>query len=157
MTTFNEPQRTRPSTPNTPPQRPTPTRQVPKRGLNISPTQVIVVVLIVIGLSVIIDFNRKIQAGQKITSEANQMRSEVTALAATKAALATELAYVSSDAYVASWAHNDGRYVQSNEVLVVPVPAKNATAVPSTPARIIQKPPSNFDIWWALFFESGGS
>jgi cell division protein FtsB len=125
--------------------------------LNISLTQIIVVILIIVGLSVIIDFNRKIQAGQKITGEANQMRSEVTALAATKAALATELAYVSSDAYVASWAHNDGRYVQANEVLVVPVPAKNATAVPPTPVRIVQKPPSNFEIWWALFFESGDS
>ncbi|MEK7441959.1 MAG: hypothetical protein AAB571_04960 [Chloroflexota bacterium] len=157
MTTLSEPQRTRPATPNTTPQRPIPTRQAPKRGLNISTTQIIVVVLIIIGLSVIIDFNRKIQGGQKITGEANQMRAEVTALAATKAALATELAYVSSDAYVASWAHNDGRYVQANEVLVVPVPAKNTTAVPPTPVRVIQKPPSNFEIWWALFFESGES
>lgn len=155
MTTFSEPQRTRSATPNTPPQRPIATRQAPKRGLNISTTQIIIVVLIIIGLSVIIDFNRKIQAGQKIMGEANIMRAEVTALAATKAALATELAYVSSDAYVASWAHSDGRYVQANEVLVVPVPAKNATAVPSTPVRVVQKPPSNFEIWWALFFETG--
>lgn len=157
MTTLSEPQRTRPATPNTTPQRPIPTRQAPKRGLNISTTQIIVVVLIIIGLSVIIDFNRKIQGGQKITGEANQMRAEVTALVATKAALATQLAYVSSDAYVASWAHNDGRYVQANEVLVVPVPAKNTTAVPPTPVRVIQKPPSNFEIWWALFFEAGES
>jgi len=151
MTTLSEPQRTRSATP----QRPIPTRQAPKRGLNISTAQIIIVVLIIIGLSVIIDFNRKIQAGQRITGEANQMRAEVTALAATKAALATELAYASSDAYVASWAHSDGRYVQPNEILVVPLPAKNVTPVPSAPVRIVQKPPSNFEIWWALFFETG--
>ena len=155
MTTLSEPQRTQPAVAKTTTQRSSPTRQAPKRGLNISTTQIIIVVLIIIGLSVIIDFNRKIQAGQKIGGEANQMRVEVTALAATKAALATELAYVSSDAFVMQWAHSDGRYVQPNEVLVVPVPAKNATAVTSVPVRILQKPASNFEIWWALFFESG--
>ena len=126
-----------------------------KRGLNISGTQIAVVLVIIIALAVIIDFNRKIQSGQKITGEANEMKQDVNGLVATKAALATELAYVASDAYVQYWAHSDGRYVQANEILVVPVPAKKATTTPTPTIRVIQKPPSNFEIWWALFFESG--
>lgn len=146
MNTVNEPTRT-----HSLPQRTAPK----KRGLNISGTQIAMIVVIIIGLAVIIDFNRKIQSGQKITGEANEIKQDVNGLLATKAALATELAYVSSDAYVQYWAHSDGRYVQANEVLVVPVAAKKATTVPTPTIRVVQKPPSNFEIWWALFFEGG--
>ncbi len=125
-----------------------------KRGLSISAPQVLVIVGLIIGLSVIIDFNRRIQAEQRIAAEANQLRAEVTALAATQSALATEVAFASLDAYVAQWAHGEGRYVQSGEVLVVPVAPSGAVNAPVPAVAAEPEPPSNFQIWWSLFFEN---
>lgn len=126
-----------------------------RRGLNISMPQAMLVVGVVIALWIIIDFNGRIQTEQRISAEANQLRAEVTALAATQSALETELAYVSSDAYIAEWAHGEGRYVRPGEVLVVPVPAAAATPTPIPPPAVQPTPPSNFQMWWDLFFSPG--
>ena len=126
-----------------------------KLGNSSSLTQVAVVVLLVASLSVIFDFNRRIQSEQRIVAEAKQLGREVTALAATQRAQATELAYVSSDAYVSRWAHSDGKLIQPGEALVVPVapvgPAPTAAPAP-TP---VPAPQSKLHIWWTLFFDSG--
>lgn len=126
-----------------------------RRGLNISAAQVVLVLGVVFALTVIINFSARIQAEQRISSQANQLRAEVTALAATQAAQATELAFVSSDAYVAQWAHSDGHMVQSGEVLVVPVPASNVTPTPMPKVVVAEPPASNLQIWWELFFSTG--
>lgn len=126
----------------------------PRRGLNVSMPQAMLVIGMVIALWIIIDFNGRIQTEQRISAEANQLRVEVTSLAATQSALATELAHVSSDAYVAEWAHSEGRYVRPGEVLVVPVPASAATLTPVPQVVVQPTPSSNFQIWWDLFFSS---
>lgn len=130
------------------PPKPRPTR----RGLNISAAQVVLVLGVVFALSVIINFSARIQTEQRITSEANQLRAEVTALAATQSAQATELAFVSSDGFVAQWAHSDGHMVRSGEVLVVPVPASAVTPTPAPRPTAPAKPASDLQIWWELFF-----
>ena len=61
-----------------------------RRGLNISAAQVVLVIGIVFALSVIINFSARIQTEQRISAEASQLRVEVTALAATQAAQATD-------------------------------------------------------------------
>jgi hypothetical protein len=132
------------------PPKPRPSR----RGLNISAAQVVLIVGVVFALSVIINFSARIQTEQRITSEANQLRAEVTALAATQSAQATELAFASSDSYVSQWAHADGHMVRSGEVIVVPVPASAATATPAPKPTPPAKPASDSQIWWDLFFST---
>jgi cell division protein FtsB len=135
--------------------RPTPVEpkpRLPRRGLNIAPAQVIVVAGMVFGLTVIINFSSRIQAERKISAEADRLSAEVTALAATQQALATQLAYVQSDAYVAEWAHSEGRYVRPGEVLVVPVPASTPAPTPIPLPTVSPLPPSKLQIWWDLFF-----
>ncbi len=126
-----------------------------KRGWASPLPRVLIVVGLVIGLSVLIDFNRRIQAERRLVSQASQLGVEVTSLAATQSALATELAYAASDGYVAWWAHSEGRYIQPGEVLVVPVAPNGPT---STPVPAIVSAPaaeSNFQIWMSLFFGNG--
>lgn len=126
-----------------------------KKGFNITLPNVLLVIGIVVALSVIIDFNRRIQAEQRISAEADVLRVEVTALAATQLAQATELAYSQSDAYVLDWAHSEGRYVQPGEVLVVPLAPGGATATPAVAPAPPEPVLTNFQIWWALFFDGG--
>jgi cell division protein FtsB len=131
----------------------TPARpRLSRRGLNISPIHVFVVLSAVAALSVIINFSNRIQAEKRISAEANQLRMEVTALAATEQALATDLAYVKSDAYVEYWAHTEGRMVRPGEVLVVPVPAQVASLTPVPQPPPPAEPVNNLQIWWELFF-----
>lgn len=136
------------------PTAPTPKPRLTRRGLNISGPQVVLILGVVFALSVIINFSARIQTEQRISAEANQLRTEVTALAATQSAQATQLAFVSSDAYVAQWAHGDGRMVQAGEVLVVPLPASNVTPTPVPQPTAIPTPTSNIQIWWELFFST---
>lgn len=133
---------------------PNPKPRLARRGLNISGPQVVLILGVVFALSVIINFSARIQTEQRISAEANQLSGEVTALAATQAAQATELAFVNSDAYVAQWAHSEGRMVQAGEVLVVPLPASNVTPTPAPQPTVIPTPTSNLEIWWELFFSS---
>jgi hypothetical protein len=138
----------KPAPTTTPPAKPRPSR----RGLNVSAGQVMLVLGMVAALSVIINFSNRIQAEQRISAEANDLRAEVTALASTQQALATELAFVQSDSYVGEWAHAEGHYVRPGEVLVVPIPAHAATATPVPQPTPSGPPPSNLQIWWELFF-----
>jgi cell division protein FtsB len=123
-----------------------------KRGLNISAPQVLLVLGMVVALSVIINFSSRIQAEQRISAEANRLRAEVTAMAATQAAQATELAYYQSDAYVMEWAHSEGRLVQPGEVLVVPIPGAEAKPTPQPEPTAPPVTETNLEIWWDLFF-----
>ena len=135
--------------------RPAPTEpkpRVPRRGLNFPPAQIFVVAGLVFGLTVIINFSSRIQAERNISAEADRLSADVTALAATQQALATQLAYVQSDAYIADWAHSEGRYVRPGEVLVVPVPASTPAPTPVPQPTVSPIPPSKLQIWWDLFF-----
>ena len=129
-----------------------PRPRLAKRGLNVSAPQVLLVLGVVAALSVVINFSARIQVEQRISAEASQMRIEVTALAATQQALATQLAYVKSDAYVEYWAHTDGRMVRSGEVLVVPVAGHAAKPTPAPQPAPSAEPVNKLQIWWEMFF-----
>ena len=126
-----------------------------KRGWTSTLPRVLIVIGLVIGLSVLIDFNRRIQTERRLVSQASQLSAEVTLLAATQSALSTELAYASSDGYVAWWAHSEGRYVQPGEILVVPMAPNGPTSTPAPALVSAPRAESNFKIWMSLFFGSG--
>ncbi len=65
-----------------------------------------------------------------------------------------------SDAYVESWAHDDGKMVRDGEVLVIPVPSGaevDATPAPAVSPIDVQTTPDQaptWVLWWQLFFDS---
>ncbi len=127
----------------------------PRRGLNISFVQIAVVIGLILGISIILDFQQRIQAAQMIIGEAERLDLEVSNLQAEQEGLQATLAYVGSDAYVEDWAHSEGQLVRPGEVLVIPVTDEDAVSAPEEPIAPPPAPPIiNWQLWSELFFDN---
>jgi hypothetical protein len=89
--------------------------------------QVLVIIGVVAGLLVMLDFNRRQAEAQRLEADRDRAGTEVAQLEREHAALQTQVAYATTDAAVLDWAHEHGKLVQGDEVLVVAV-------VPTAPA-----------------------
>ena len=112
-------------------------------------------ILIVIGLflavALLVDFNRRMEALDRMTEQLQAVRAKSTAVMRTQEALMTQVAYSSSDAAVEEWAYQ-GKWVRVGEHPVSVLPAGNMTPTPE-PAIVSQSEnPPNWRIWWELFF-----
>ena len=127
----------------------------PRRGLNISFVQIAVVVGLILGISIILDFQQRIQAAQIIIAEAERLELEVSNLQADREGLQVTLAYVESDAYVEDWSHSEGKLVRPGEILVIPVTKAGAVSTSETPVAPPPAPPIiNWQLWLELFFDN---
>ena len=119
-------------------------------------TQVLILVGVVVGLLIMLDFNRRLAEAQRQVDSATQVGRQVAQLETEHAVLETQVAYATTDKAVIDWAHESGKLVQPGEVLVVPVlPTPQPTPVPA-PA-LPPAPPPPYTLWLGLFFESGAA
>jgi cell division protein FtsB len=130
------------------------------RSGQLSGMQILFASILAIGLLLGINFSSRISAGQRVRQDHDVLLKEIATLEAEQAALQQELSYARSDEYVESWARSEGKMVQANEVLVVPVPAGSplpaATPVPQAPVDLFESEPvamETWRLWWALFFD----
>jgi len=115
--------------------------------------QVLVIIGLVAGLLIMLDFNRRQAEAQRLEADRAVASTEVAQLEAEHSALQTQVAYATTDASVIEWAHEQGKLTQDNEVLVVPL---LPTAVPSPAAPAPQAPPARpaWILWWDLFLDT---
>jgi len=114
--------------------------------------QVLLVVGLAAGLLIMLDFNRRQAEAQRLEADRDRVATEVAQLQAENDALQTQVAYATTDAAVVEWAHEHGKLVQPDEVLVVPlVPTAGPTAAP--PAATPPPLPAPWILWWNLFFD----
>ena len=116
--------------------------------------QILLVLSLVIGLVVIVDFNRRLSNAQRLVNDATQLAHEVATLNAQREILLTARAYASSDQAVEDWARSQGKLVKPGEVIVVPVPSGGVTPTqqPAPTAPPVELP--NHELWWDLFFDT---
>ena len=86
------------------------------------------------------------------------MVQEIDFLERQQTELIDELNYVKSDAFVETWAHDEGKMVREGEVLVLPQPISRDVGIAPTPVPFVDfetKPPDpeNWELWWSLFFD----
>jgi hypothetical protein len=118
--------------------------------------QILVLIGLVAGLLVIVDFNRRQGEAQRLEADRSRVSTEVAQLEMERSALETQVAYATTDAAVIAWAHEHGKLVQADEVLVVPiVPTPEPTAVPPPPPP--PPLPPGWTLWRDLFFDVGPS
>jgi hypothetical protein len=116
-------------------------------------TQVLIILGIAVALLLVLDFSGRQGAAQRLEADRDQAATEVAQLRAEHAALETQVAYATTDAAIIAWAHEHGKLVQGDEVLVVPVlPTPQPTAVPPPP--VAPPAPPGWTLWWALFFDT---
>lgn len=134
---------------------------IEKRGKErrLSTVQVLFAVILTVGLMLTLNFSGRIQADRELQRIHAQVLQEIEFLEQQQIELAAELDYVKSDAFVEIWARGDGKMVRENEVLVLAQRAQSNAAPPPTvisPVELRTKPPEpeNWELWWALFFDS---
>ena len=115
--------------------------------------QLVALVGILAALLVVLDFNQRLVAAQRLRDAADQAAAEVAVLETEQSSLQTQVAYATTDASVIEWAHEQGKSVQPGEVLVVPIlPTPPPTTVPDIATAPTAIP--NWQLWWNLFFDS---
>ena len=113
----------------------------------------LIVLGLVIAVVLLIDFNRRMEELNSLTTKLESVHAEGTTIMQTQQALVTQVAYATSDAAVEQWAY-ENKWVRTGEHPVQLVPAGGASpTVEPTPAPQAENPP-NWRIWWQLFFGS---
>ena len=125
------------------------------RGANRPPLtllQIVVIIGIAAALLIMLDFNRRQAEAQRLEADRDHLATEVAQLHYENDVLATQVAYATTDAAVIQWAHEHGKLVQPDEVLVVPiVPTPGPT--PAPPPLSPPPQPATWTLWWKLFFD----
>lgn len=139
----------------TPPR--TPERK--RRTGQLSGLQIMFAAILAIGLILGLNFTSLVSAGRPLQQLYDQVTDEITRLEAEQTQLLQERDYARGDAYVEDWARDEGKMIKPGEVLVVPVPSGSTVETTPEPAPSIAletKPPEpeNWQLWWALFFDS---
>jgi cell division protein FtsB len=130
-----------------------------RRSNQISSVQVMFAAILAIGLLLAVNFSTRIAAGQPLQEAYQRVQREVEQLRQEQAALVVQRDYVRSDAYVESWARDEGKMVREGERLYVPVPS--GIAIEPTPVIQVEIPvqtsppqPEPWILWWQLFFDT---
>jgi hypothetical protein len=114
--------------------------------------QVLVIIGLVAGLLIMLDFNRRQAEAQRLEADRSVASTEVAQLESEHAALQTQVAYATTDAAVVAWAHEQGKLTQNNEVLVVPLLPTPAPS-PAAPRPAAPPPRPAWILWWDLFID----
>lgn len=139
---------------------PPPRRRFNLRRVRIplSNTQIILIILFLAGGRLIYDFSQRVVEGQDMVEEQIALEQEIIALEEENRALIAAEVYYSSDAYVESWAHDEGKLVRDGEVLIVPIYQQPPSQGLPAPVDFVERteveavPP--WQIWWSLFFDT---
>jgi hypothetical protein len=116
--------------------------------------QILLIVSLVVGLVVIVDFNRRLANAQRLVNDATQLANEVATLQAQREILITARAYANSDQAVEDWARSQGKLVLPGEVIVVPLPPGGVTPTPQPAPTPEPVEAANYNLWWSLFFDT---
>ncbi len=115
---------------------------------------VLIVVGLVVAVVLLIDFNRRMEELNRLSTNLKAVQEQGTEIMDTQIALVTQVAYATSDAAVEQWAY-ENKWVRVGEHPVDIVPGGNATPTVAPPVSTQTAVPPNWRIWWELFF--GGS
>lgn len=128
------------------------------RNRGLSSVQLMFAVILSVGLMLALNFSSRIQADRELQRIHTQVVQEIDFLERQQFNLIGELNYVKSDAYVETWARDEGKMVREGEVLVLPQPIIGSIEVVATPIPLAEfettpPEPENWELWWALFFD----
>ncbi len=131
-----------------------------KRTSQLSGVQIMFAAILAIGLILGLNFTNLVATSQPLQRKFTDLQAEIERLEREQSDLIDERNAVRGDAYVESWARDEGKMVRPGEVLVIPVPSAvqaEATLEPRQPeTQVVLDPsePQQWELWWALFFDS---
>jgi hypothetical protein len=118
----------------------------------LSLTQFIALLVILFGLFVALDLNRRAQAGRLVGRDEETLKVERDAELARQVELKATLEHVDSEAYINDYVRDEGGYLLPGEMRIVPLPIENAPQ--SSPSAIPTPDPAQYarpwQAWWQL-------
>ena len=132
----------------------------PQGWKRLTSVQVMLAVALALGLVLVLNFSGRIRLDRDLGRIHAQFVAEIASLHAEQQRLRVELEYVKSDAYVETWARDDGKMAREGEVLIFPKSLGGSASQPivsnTTLAHFETSPPkpTNLELWWALFFDT---
>ena len=121
-------------------------------NLPINLRRVAVLIGILILVFIVLEFNRRLEELNMLNAQSRLVQTQATQAVQTQLALQTQVAYAGSDAAVEEWARTDGHYIQDGDLPVVPVGEPGAAPIQSSTPTPVPTQPSNWEVWWDLFF-----
>ena len=112
---------------------------------------ILIVLGLILAVILLIDFNRRMEELDRLTTKLESVRAEGTSVMQTQVALVTQVAYATSDDAVEQWAYQN-KWVRVGEHPVELLPSGSVTATPEPQPVIQTESLPNWRIWWELFF-----
>jgi len=101
----------------------------------------------------VVDFNARLEALNKLEQRAELTRSEATQVAATQIALQTKVAYAGSDQIIEDEARgNDLMYQDGDHTVIVIGQGETLQSTEPEPTPTPTSPRSNWDLWLEVLF-----
>ena len=110
------------------------------------------VVGLVIVVYLMMAFNGRMAELHRLEAERNAVSTRLAGLQGTQAALKDQIAYATSDAAVARWAH-ENHLALPGEIPVVPIQPGQVTPTPTPKVEVTVTQVSNLQTWVGLFVE----
>ncbi|MCB0032567.1 MAG: hypothetical protein KDE51_00990 [Anaerolineales bacterium] len=131
-------------------------RQIFRQRSLLTLPQIAILLIIIAGLAIAIDLNRRAQAGQLVGVGETALQQELSLEQTRQVEMQATLVYVESDDYVASYARNEGGYVLPGEKRVVPLtldaaPEPTPVPIPSPDPALDARP---WQAWWQLLTDA---
>lgn len=126
----------------------------------LSNTQIVLIILVLAGGRLIYDFSQRVVEGQDMVEQQFSLEDEIIALEEENRMLLAAKIYYSSEAFVETWAHDEGKMVRNGEVLIVPIyqqPASSALPTPNTSDGENEESleaVAPWRVWWTLFLDT---
>ena len=119
-------------------------------------TQLIILLAVMIGLYVVLDLNRRAQAGRLVGVGEGSLRSELELESTRQVELQATLIYVESDDYVSVYAREEGGLLLPGEKKVVPliIAASPEPLIPDEPKLDPAEYARPWQAWWQIFTDS---
>ena len=120
-------------------------------GMKFKWRNILIVLGLVLAVALLVDFNRRMEELDRLSTNLAAVRAEGTAVKQTQAALKTQVAYATSDDAVEKWAYPN-KMIRPGEHLVQLESSGDATPTPVPVPETQTQAPPNWRIWWNLFF-----
>ncbi len=98
------------------------------------------------------NLNSRLAEYFRLSSQRDQLSTQVAESLATKMALETQVAYATSDQAVEDWARNEGHLARPGDKVIIPLTPVGQTIQPEVQATPTPTKVENWQVWWALFF-----
>jgi len=120
--------------------------------LNFNLRRISVFIAIVVFLTLVMNFNSRLEELSRLQGEAATVRVQATAVIVTQQALETQLALATSPAAVEEYARDQARMVQPGDKAFIVMPFPGATPPPAPTATPILTSMTKWDVWMILIF-----